>query len=74
VDPEVPRGELKMTENRSESIVQYEVLEYVWHSAKTFNTREAFRKNIRQLLNNIADNDIINFEKLLQDLKDKEGS
>jgi len=63
-----------MTENRNESIVQHEVLEYVWHSAKTFNTREVFRKNIRQLLNNIADNGAINFEKLLQDLKEKEDS
>ena len=57
-------------ENRSESIVQHEVLEYVWHSAKNFNNRGDFRKSIRHLLTDIADNGAINFEKLLKDLKE----
>jgi len=58
-------------ENRSESIVQYEVLEYLWHSAKAFDTRVTFRKSIQNLLNDIADNGAVNFERLLQDLKEE---
>lgn len=58
-------------ESRSESSVQFEVLEYVWHSAKTFDTRGAFRKSIQKLLKDIADNGAVNFEKLLQDIKEE---
>ena len=59
-----------MSQEKAPSVVQFEVLEWIWHLAKEYDCSEEFRAHIKTIMANIAAGGAIDFSKLLQDLKE----